>query len=85
MYVKEPISTVEDDWSSHDEDVIGSTRQIEADETIARKLQEEWNSEAAVQDIVDDPRTQSQTNVIVDADNEQINNYRDVMQELALK
>ena len=85
-YLQEPTNITEDDCSSfEDHDVFPSTcEQIELDETIARKIQEEWNSCNSDEEI-DVPRLESQATKTLDDDYTRINNYRDVVQELASK
>ena len=85
-YLQEPANVAEDDCSSfEDHDIFPSTcEQIESDEAIARKMQEEWNFCKSEEDI-DVPRLESQATKTVDGDYAHINNYRDVVQELASK
>ena len=83
-YLQEPANITEDDCSSfEDHDAFPSTcEQMELDETIARKMQEEWNSCNSDEDV-DVPRLESKATKILDGDYAHINNYRDVVQELA--
>lgn len=92
-YIQEPDNSAEVDCSSPDapDDVIAPDyQQMELGETITREMQEEWNSyEAAeaspVHEDVGVPRLLSQAADNVDGDYAHINNYRDVVQELASK
>lgn len=59
-------------------------QKIELDETIARKIQEEWNSSKSKEES-DFPRLESQATKTLDVDYANIKNYRDVVQELASK
>lgn len=54
-------------------------QKIELDETIAQKIQEEWNSCKSEED------SESQETKTLDVDYANISNYRDVVQELASK
>lgn len=83
-YLQESTSTTEDDCSSFEDVSPSPSEQIELDETIARALQEEWNSSESEEDN-DVPGLGIQETETVNGDYAHIKNYKDVVQELASK